>query len=113
MKRIMTMALTLTLLCGGCGYRKSETGIVHHFALRPDAAARCFASNAEEHSSALVAEISSEGNSYDVAVKVRNGLPYATAHIESEGTAARGVVELNVRSSQGARALLETLVKGC
>lgn len=86
---------------------------MHRFALPPDAAARCFARNAEEHSSALVAEVSSGRGSYDVAVNLRNGLPYAAAHVESAGTGARGVIELNVRSSRGTQELLDALVYGC
>jgi hypothetical protein len=46
-------------------------------------------------------------------VNVRNGLPYATAHIESGGTGARGVIELNVVPSQGTRELLDALMDGC
>jgi hypothetical protein len=111
----MTAALTLTLACSGCAYRSSDshTGHVHRFALRPEAAARCFARNAEEHSSALVAQVSRGGDGYDVAVNVRNGLPYATARIESDGTGARGVIVLNVLPSQGTRELLDALVEGC
>jgi hypothetical protein len=115
MSRAMTAAWALTLACAGCAYRSSDTdtGHVHRFTLQPEAAARCFARNAEEHSSALVAQISSRGGGYDVAVNVRNGLPYATAHIESGGTGARGVIELNVLPSQGTRELLDALVDGC
>jgi hypothetical protein len=115
MSRVMTSAWALTLACAGCAYRSSDThtGYLHRFALQPEAAARCFARNAEAHSSALVARISRGGDGYDVAVNVRNGLPYAAAHIESGGTGARGVIELNVIPSQGTRQLLDALVEGC
>jgi hypothetical protein len=115
MGRTMTTALAVTLACAGCAYMSSDThtGHVQRFALQPEAAARCFARNAEAHSSALVARISRGGNGYDVAVNVRNGLPYAAARIESDGTGARGVIELNVLPSQGTRELLDALVDGC
>jgi hypothetical protein len=115
MSRAMTAAFALTLVCAGCAYTNSDTHTRHvrRFALQPEAASRCFARNAEEHSSALVAQISRGGNGYDVTVNVRNGLPYAAAHIESGGTGARGVIELNVIPSQGTRQLLDALVEGC
>ena len=83
----------------------------HRFQLPPEKAARCFAHNAEEHSSALVSEVQlrSDGGA-DVIVRVKNGVTYATAEINRAGT---GTIRLMVMRSGAGRDLVEELVEGC
>jgi hypothetical protein len=87
----------------------------HRFARPPQQAASCFARNAEEHSSALAAQVSrpDAGGRVQVVVQVRNGATYATADLEPSGAGATGTIRLNVVSSEGNRELMRRLVEGC
>jgi hypothetical protein len=79
----------------------------------PIEAARCFARNAEEHSSALVSEVQTGRDDARVIVRVKNGVTYATADFQRAGGGSRGTVALNVRTTGGASDLLARLVEGC
>jgi hypothetical protein len=79
----------------------------------PDKAAACFARNAEEHSSALVAEVRPGRDSAQVIVRVKNGVPYATADFQRAGTGSTGTIALNVTSTGRRNDLVDALVEGC
>jgi hypothetical protein len=79
----------------------------------PEAAARCFARNAEEHSSALSAEVTPREGAADVVVRVKNGVPYATANFRATGSGSVGSITLNVVTSGSQSDLLESLTEGC
>ena|SRR5687767_13322602 len=81
----------------------------HRSKLAPAEAARCFARNAEEHSSALKSEVTGG----DVIVRVKNGVTYATASYRRSGAGAQGAITLNVTSSSRRSDLFDTLVEGC
>ncbi len=109
--------LIFTALLAGCATRGGGdygTTHTHRFKQAPEAAARCFARNAEEHSSALVAEVTTtrDGGAH-VAVNVKNGAPYATADFRRSGTASVGSIALMVRTSGRQRDLLDALVESC
>lgn len=79
-----------------------------------DSAARCFARNAEEHSSALVAEIANTPNGgVEVIVRVKNGVPYATATFRPALPGSVGAIVLMVSSNAGSQDLFDRLVEGC
>lgn len=106
----------VALAAAGCQVlpAASESEFAHRFTQPAEQAARCFARNAEAHSSALVAEVSGVARGrYEVVVRVKNGATYAIARIGGTGPAATGVVQLNVQSSRGNRELLDALVEGC
>ncbi len=108
--------LALALLgATACSQAPTSSGTYHHrFALPPAKAASCFARNAEEHSSALVSEVSGRAAGVlEVVVRVKNGATYATARIESGASGATGTIALYVTSSRGNRELLDALVEGC
>lgn len=117
MMRLRSMKAPLVaLLAAGCTMLPGgrDSGYEHRFRLSATEAARCFARNAEAHSSALSSEISAgQRGSFLVVVRVKNGAPYASARIEPAERGATGLVDLNVQSSQGNRQLLEELVRGC
>lgn len=89
--------------------------LTHQFAQSPQAAGACFARNAENHSSALVAEVTAPDaqGRVVVIVRVRNGVPYAKAELRPAGTRSVGTISLNVSSVRGPRQLVETLTDGC
>jgi hypothetical protein len=110
--------LLLLMLPAGCALIPHETTggtFTHRFTLPPQKAASCFAHNAEEHSSALVAEVQPRDarGRVSVIVRVRNGITYANAEIEPAGTGSTGTIELMVISSGGAGELMRSLVEGC
>ena len=86
-------------------YGSSHT---HRSQLAPEQAARCFARNAEEHSSALVSEV----NGTAVTVRVKNGVTYGTAAYRRTGAGSVGTITLNVTTS-GRNDLFTSLVQGC
>lgn len=108
-------SVALCLIVDGCTslQRGPQTEFTRDFLLPPEAAARCFARNAEAHSSALVADVMGSRDDYQVKVAVRNGTPYAHAAITSAGRRAKGTIRLNVQSSEGNRELVEALSEGC
>jgi hypothetical protein len=79
----------------------------------PDQAAACFGRNAEEHSSALVAEIRPGRDSAQVIVRVKNGTLYATADFQRAGSGSTGTIALNVTTTGKRNDLLDSLVEGC
>ena len=114
---VAVVALTAFFVVG-CAGAQRQTGAgsthTHRSQLPPDKAARCFAHNAEEHSSALMSEvrIEREGRA-EVAVRVKNGVLYATADIRRAGQASTGTIVLMVRTSGRRSGLLDALVEGC
>src|SRR4051794_5219216 len=97
-------AVLLTVLFAGCAQnppRAGAPGGTPTFRSRqaPELAARCFARNAEEHSSALVAEVKPREGAADVVVRVKNGVTYATAEFRRAGAGSVGSITLMVVSS--------------
>jgi hypothetical protein len=86
---------------------------VHRFQQPPAQAAACFARNAEEHSSALAAEVRPGFDRAQVVVRVKNGITYAIADFERAGSGATGSIQLNVATSGRRNDLLDALVEGC
>ena len=112
----ITSCLFLLTLASACTHPARDAASfgsqhTHRFQQPPEKAARCFARNAEEHSSALMSEVQlrSDGGA-DVIVRVKNGVTYATAEINRSGS---GTIQLMVRRSGAGRDLIETLVDGC
>ena len=101
---------------GGTGASRSAV-TPHHKSVRlrqaPEAAARCFARNAEEHSSALVAEVTGGPSKSDVIVRVKNGLVYALASFARAGSGSSADITLNVTTSGSMGDLLGELTEGC
>lgn len=86
----------------------------HRFQLPPEKAARCFAKNAEEHSSALASEVRAERDgTAQTIVRVKNGVLYATAQFRPSGSGATGEIQLNVVTSGRRSDLIEALVERC
>ena len=85
----------------------------HRFQQPPDKAASCFARNAEEHSSALVADVRPGRDSAQVIVRVKNGVMYATADFERAGSGSTGTIALNVTTTGRRSDLFDSLVEGC
>jgi hypothetical protein len=82
--------------------------------LPPAKAAQCFARNAEEHSSALVAEVRAERDGRaETIVRVKNGVTYATGRFQPAGNGSRGDIELMVQTSGRQSDLLDALFQGC
>ena len=114
----MTLAWTafIALSAAGCAEtaRYGDSQYAHRFTRPADEAAHCFARNAEDHSSALVAHVAPAGRgSYDVVVTVKNGTPYAQARIDRAATGSTGTITFNVQSSEGNARLRDVLVEGC
>ena len=116
MKKILIYSLLPALAsCALVQEDKSADTVRHQFAQAPQQAGACFGRNAEEHSSALVAEVrppDARGH-VEVIVRVKNGVLYATADIRPSGPRAEGAITLMVVSSRGSRELVRTLVEGC
>ena len=97
-------------------HKDTSTNTVRHvFAQSPQRAGACFARNAEEHSSALVAEVrppDARGH-VEVIVRVKNGITYATADLRPAGERADGTITLMAISSRGTQELVRLLVEGC
>src|SRR5688500_6821156 len=111
-----TSVCFLLVVIAGCAQTPSGgLGSSHRHTFRqpPAEAARCFARNAEEHSSALVAEISTSGDAAQAVVRVKNGVHYATAYCRRSGSAAAGTLAPNVRTSGRTSDLVDNLVEGC
>jgi hypothetical protein len=112
-------SLGLLVFASACTVGPREAGEYgtrhsHRFQQPPEKAARCFARNAEEHSSALVSEVRTERNgSAYVTVRVKNGVTYATADMSPAGQGSSGVIVLMVRTSGRSSDLLNALVEGC
>jgi hypothetical protein len=81
--------------------------------LPPDQAAACFARNAEEHSSALVAEIRRAGDRAEVIVRVKNGVHYGTGEFQRAGSGSNATLTLNVMTNSRRSDLVGALLEGC
>jgi len=82
--------------------------------LPPEQAARCFGRNAEEHSSALVSEVTVQRDGgAETIVRVKNGVTYATAQFRPAGRGSTGELYLNVTTTGRRGDLVDALVKGC
>jgi hypothetical protein len=79
----------------------------------PAPAAACFARNAEEHSSALVAETHSEGDRAETIVRVKNGVLYGTATFVRAGAGSNATITLNVTTTGRRSDLVDALIEGC
>jgi hypothetical protein len=103
-------------LLAGCAQRQSApfgSTHTHRFQKPPQEAAQCFARNAEERSSALVAEVNAVPAGAEVIVRVKNGVTYATANFRRAATGSSGAITLMVRSSGRNDDLFGALVEGC
>jgi hypothetical protein len=111
-------ALALCAGLAGCSIAPSSSGAqgsryTYRSAHTPGQAAACFAHNAEEHSSALVAEVQSEADWARALVHVRNGVFYASAEFRRSAGGATGTILLNVTTSGDRADLFRELVEGC
>ena len=98
-----------------CATPSRETGASRHTArmrLPPAEAAACFGRNAEEHSSALVAEVRLASDRANVVVRVKNGVLYATADFRRAGSRSNVTLELNVHTRRMSE-LVDALLEGC
>ena len=117
-KMIRILICQVLLLFAGCALVREDApggAFRQRFAQPPQRAAACFARNAEEHSSALAADVSppdAQGR-VEVTVRVKNGYAYATASLHPAGAGAEGTIRLMVVSSAGGRELVRSLVEGC
>jgi hypothetical protein len=116
--RALFAALLVAACSGACAQVPRQSAGVgarhaHHFKLPADKAAACFARNAEEHSSALKAEVQRRGAAANVIVRVKNGVLYATAEIEPASAGSDASIILMVRTNNPRDELLQSLVEGC
>lgn len=81
--------------------------------LPPSEAAACFARNAEEHSSALAAEVRPGRDRAEVTVRVKNGVLYGTASFQRAGNGSSVDIRLNVTTTGRRSDLLDALTEGC
>ena len=114
---VCTLAVcTLTACSFGQAAAGRSAGSTHTVRLQqpPAQAARCFARNAEEHSSALVAEVAAtrDGGAQTI-VRVKNGVTYATADIRRASSGSSATITLMVMTSGSRSDLLGALVEGC
>ena len=119
MTQLRTAYAAVLLALVGCAQAQrpqAEYGSrhTHRFQQPPLQAAQCFARNAQEHSSALIAEVNAtrQGGA-QVIVRVKNGVTYATADLWPSGSVSTGTITLMVRTSGRRNDLLEALVEGC
>lgn len=116
--RLKAFALVLFATLGACaelGLEPSSPGSAHSYRSQqpPEQAARCFGRNAEEHSSALKSDVTTQDNRADVVVSVKNGVTYATAQFQRSGSGSVGTIHLNVVTSGSQRDLVAALTAGC
>jgi hypothetical protein len=110
--------VVLTVFVGACAGPLSSPGgqgsrQVLRLQLPPAEAAACFARNAEEHSSALKAEVRTGPDRAEVIVRVKNGVLYGTANFRRAGTGSSGDITLNVATTGRRGDLIEALTEGC
>lgn len=113
--RLLLWAIVLMSLgaCAGRDTASSGASYTRRAVQPPAAAARCFARNAEEHSSALQARVSTSGNQARTDVAVRNGVPYAEAVFEPAGSGATARIRLYVSTTGSRSDLVQELLEGC
>src|SRR4051812_26967556 len=91
-RRVRALVLSvIALSLAACGTSPRQSGVqgsrqTVRLQQPPNEAAACFARNAEEHSSALVAEIRARGSGAEVIVRVRNGVLYGTGDFQRAGS---------------------------
>jgi hypothetical protein len=118
------LAVVAAVLLGGCipipipiaSEPASGTASTHAVSLKlpPAKAAHCFARNAEEHSSALAAEVrTGRDGRAETIVRVKNGVTYATGRFQPMGSGSRGEIELMVKTSGRQSDLIDALFQGC
>jgi hypothetical protein len=110
--------MAATLIVTGCTLLEPQAGTqgsTHTFRSKqaPEQAARCFARNAEEHSSALASEVTNREGRTEVIVRVKNGVTYATADFRRAGAGSMGTITLMVITSGRRSDLLDSLTEGC
>jgi hypothetical protein len=115
MKAFVLVLLATLGACTGIGLEPASRSSTHGYRSQqsPENAARCFARNAEEHSSALMSEVTTQENRASVVVNVRNGITYATADFRRSGAGSVGTINLNVLTSGSQRDLVASLTEGC
>jgi hypothetical protein len=101
--------------CAAPARESTAQGSRHSVRLQqpPAQAAACFARNAEEHSSALVAEVRPAGDSAEVVVRVKNGILYGTAEFRRAGNGSTARIALRVATTGRRSDLLDSLIEGC
>jgi hypothetical protein len=114
----MRLWLAILIVLAGCAQPQRPSGgygSTHTFRSQqtPEQAARCFARNAEEHSSALTAELTPGSDTARVVVRVKNGITYTTADFRRSGAGSTGSITLMVVSSGRQSDLLDSLTEGC
>jgi len=118
MRKIVACMAVLSIVAG-CAQAQRQGGAygsthTHRSQLSPEKAARCFARNAEEHSSALASEVVTGGDGRTaVTVRVKNGVTYATGDFRRAGAGSTGTITLMVVSSGRRSDLLDALTEGC
>jgi hypothetical protein len=118
MRHSTLVILTLIAVVAGCS-SASRQGVsgsseaTARVALPPDRAAACFAHNAVEHSSALIAEVHPGGDRAEVIVRVKNGVLYATADFRRAGAGSTVALTLNVTTNSSRSELVDALLEGC
>jgi hypothetical protein len=114
---VLAAAMLLACLAACTGPTRQQPGHGSRQNVRlqqpPDRAAACFARNAEEHSSALAAEVRPGGDRAEVIVRVRNGVLYGTADFRRAGSGSTATITLNVSSMSRGGNLMDELVEGC
>jgi len=115
---LKTLWLAILIALAGCAQPQRQGGSygsthTFHSQQAPERAARCFAHNAEEHSSALAAEVTPGNDGARVLVRVKNGVTYATADFRRSGAGSVGSITLMVVSSGRRSDLVDALTEGC
>jgi hypothetical protein len=115
--RTSLVAIIVTTCVAGCASAPQPPGYGSRGNVRlqqpPERAAACFARNAEEHSSALVAEVRPGRDSAEVIVRVKNGILYGTGQFERAGSGSSATIALNVTTSGRRNDLIRELTEGC
>jgi hypothetical protein len=114
----LTLGMAIASVLTGCAHAQRQAGTggaqhTHRSQQPPEKAARCFARNAEEHSSALMSEVTLHDNRAEVVVRVKNGVTYAMADFRRSGAGSAGTIVLMVITSGRRSDLLDSLTKGC
>ena len=115
---VCAAAVITGLVLAGCASAQRQSAVygsthTHRSQLSHEKAARCFARNAEERSSALASEVTPAGDTTNVIVRVKNGVTYATADYRRSGSGSIGSIQLMVTTSRRDNELYDFLVEGC
>ena len=111
----LIVSIFVVVACGTPSRQSATHGSRHTVRLQqpPEAAAACFARNAEERSSALVAEVQPRGSGVEVIVRVRNGVLYGSGDFRRAGAGSTASIVLMVSTTGRRSDLLEMLLEGC